>query len=110
MQWNQNKLSREFLSAAQNAEMYLAEITPKAKVNSAYRHLYDEHLAKFFVFNYLHGRTFLSSPTELVTELQRMLDFGYQNSGAYDAAEFERFRRMYIQHLITEYTKNKLNM
>lgn len=104
MQWNQNELSQQFLSAAQNAEMYLAEITPKAKDNSAYRHLYDEHLAKFFVFNYLHGRTFLSSPKELVIELQRMLNIACPGSGAYDAVEFERFRRLYIQQLMTEYT------
>lgn len=110
MQWNQNELSQQFLSAAQNAEMYLAEITPKAKDSSAYRYLYDEHLAKFFVFNYLHGRTFLSSRKELVTELHRMLDFSYQGSGAYDTAKFERFRRMYIQQLIAEYSENKVNM
>jgi hypothetical protein len=60
----------------------------------------------FFVFNYLHGRTFLSSRKELVKELQRMLDFACPGSGAYEAAEFERFRRMYIQRLITEYTEN----
>jgi hypothetical protein len=48
MQWNKNELSQQFLSAAQNAEMYLAEITPKAKDNSAHRNVYDEHLAKFF--------------------------------------------------------------
>jgi hypothetical protein len=35
-----------------------------------------------------------------------MLDFACPGSGAYEAAEFERFRRMYIQRLITEYTEN----
>jgi hypothetical protein len=107
MQWNQNELSQQFLCVAQNAEIYLAEISPKAKGNSAYRNLFDDHLAKFFVFNYLHGRTFLTSREQLVTELHRMLDFSYPGSGAFDAAEFERFRRVYIEQLMSEYTENK---
>ena len=107
MQWNQNELSQQFLCTAQSAEMYLTEITPKARSNSTYRHLYDEYLAKFFVFNYLHGRTFLASREQLVAELGRMLDFTYPKCRAYDAAEFERFRRVYIQQLVTEYIENE---
>ena len=64
-----NELSQQFLCTAQSVEMYLAEITPKAKSNSTYRHLCDEHLAKFFVFNYLYRRAVLASREQLVTEL-----------------------------------------
>jgi hypothetical protein len=31
------------------------------KRSRSYEHVFDEHMARFYVYNYLHGRTFLES-------------------------------------------------
>ncbi len=70
--WNLESISHSFLIAAQMSENYLNEIRPKLVSQPTYKLLYDEHLATFYVYNYLHGRTFLESKATLIKELKRM--------------------------------------
>jgi hypothetical protein len=102
-QWNSNELSKRFLHQAQEAERYLGEVRGKLKQSRAYEHVFDEHMARFYVFNYLHGRTFLETPGQLVAEL------GSMNRGeiphdreVFDKARFERHYRAYIEQVMQE--------
>jgi len=70
MDWDEKALSSEFLTQAQDAERYLGEVRRKVKRNRSYERVFDEHLARFYVFNYIHGRTFLSTRQALLRELK----------------------------------------
>jgi hypothetical protein len=71
--WNVTSASRGFESTARNAETYLERCKEGAKTREGYKKLHDEHVAKFYLYNYLYGRTFLDSPLSLWRELQRLL-------------------------------------
>ncbi len=71
--WSVTSVSRHFESTARNAEIYLERCKEGAKARDGYKKLHDEHVAKFYLYNYLHGRTFLDSPQSLWSELQRLL-------------------------------------
>jgi hypothetical protein len=66
-------LSRQYAFTALNAETYLAQCKEGAKTREGYKKLHDEHVAKSYLYNYLHGRTFLNSPKQLWSELQHRL-------------------------------------
>jgi hypothetical protein len=59
--WNSEELSAQYRHQAEDAERYLAEVRGKLKRSRSYEHVFDEHMARFYVYNYLHGRTFLES-------------------------------------------------
>lgn len=71
--WDKKQISRSYEDTAQQAENYLNRCREGAKTQEGYKPLHDEHLAKFYLYNYLHGRIFLESPSELLRELQRLL-------------------------------------
>ena len=100
--WDKNQVSIRFLRQAEDAERYLQEIKGKVESQPTYEHLFDEHLARFYVYNYLHGRTFLSSERELLSELQRMLEYDVNPNECYDIEWFERLRKTYINQEITK--------
>ena len=103
--WNQNQISKDFLHQAEDAERYLSEIRMKVKSNPAYEDLIDDHLARFYVYNYLHGRSFLSSKKGLLSALQKMLRFEVKPRDCYDLEKFESSRKQYINHEITNLEK-----
>ena len=98
--WNVEQLSRSYRRQAEEAERYCKEVRGKISVSPSYKAIFDEHVAKFSVYNYLHGRTFLSSKAELLSELRRMLSFSASSSECFDEARFETYRRMYINYEI----------
>jgi hypothetical protein len=59
--WNPEDLSVRYRHQAEDAERYLAEVRRKVKGNRSYEHVFDQQVARFYVFNHLHGRTFLES-------------------------------------------------
>ena len=101
--WSPSGENDYFLRGAQEAERYAQEVRGKVTSNPSYKRVHDEHLAKFYVYNYLHGRTCLSSRDELLAELKRMLELSVSDTSAYDADQFERFRVSYINELIRRY-------
>lgn len=103
--WDPEALTRRFLHQAEDAERYLAEVRGKVKSNPSYQHVYDEHMARFYVFNYLHGRTFLESRNSLLQELQSILTAQVPSPDVYDKERFETYRRRYIEQLIEEFSK-----
>jgi len=103
--WDMNALSNRFLSQVEDTERYLEEVKFKVKSNKSYEHIYDEHLAKFYVYNYLHGRTFLVSCENLLKELKSMaINPLRAPNDAYDAQRFENYYHRYINNLIEEFT------
>jgi hypothetical protein len=60
-EWDAAALSRHFLQVAEAAESYVQEVRGKVRESPSYKVLHDEHLARFYVFNRLHGRTWLAS-------------------------------------------------
>lgn len=105
MNWNPEKLSQLFISQAGEAERYMKEVKSKISRTDNYKPIFDEHLAKFYVYNYLHGRTFLESRELLLNELKHMLSYEIKPPDCYDLVNFERYRKFYINQLIAEYSK-----
>lgn len=96
--------SKSFAAAAEEAERYLREVRCKLKTNRSYEHVHDDHLAKFYVFNYLHGRPFLASREAFLSELTRLKSSAFPPPSEVFAPErFERHRQAYLGDLIRRY-------
>lgn len=107
--WNSDAVSQQFLVQAEDAERYLQEVRVKVKSNSSYQHVHDEHLARFYVFNYLHGRTFLASRDALLKELQSMAAHAIPAPReAYEGERFGRYRQQYVNLLISQFSSESL--
>lgn len=107
--WDIEALSRRFEAAASSAERYMYECRDKLRLgrSAQYRVLHDEHLAKFYVYNYLHGRDFLESPKRFLSALKELLN--YQEtppSNAFDGKTFLDWRQRYIRALIAQTEKD----
>lgn len=102
-EWECKKVSERFLHTARLTELYLEEVREKVKNNPSYERILDEHLAKFYVYNCLHGRTFLASKEELISELKSMLANPMSTSEAYDSKRFARFYCRYVKSLLEEF-------
>ena len=103
--WDIDSLNQSFFNVARNAEIYLEEVKNKTKINKSYESVYDDHLAKFYVYNYLHGKTFLVSRQALVDELTNLASLTLKAPhDAYDPIRFESCRQNYIRALIERFT------
>jgi len=98
--WDSKKLSNEFLSTAHLEEIYLDEISDKAKSNISYQEVFDEHLAKFYVYNHLHGRTYLDSKESLIAELESMQANPASPFEAYEAERFKKHYCIYVKEVL----------
>ena len=101
--WNPESLSSQFLSVAESAERYMLECKMKAATSEAHKALHDEHLAKFYVFNYLHGRTFLATRDAFLSELRSFLHA--QPTAPHEAFNGDHFlawRQRFITNIIRE--------
>jgi hypothetical protein len=105
--WNSDALSREFESSARNAERYLEELRLKVRRNRSYEAIYDQTCAEFYVYNYLHGRTFLESRELLLAELKNFLKYDIKKPS--EVFDFERFlfRRKSLIESLSERFQNK---
>lgn len=106
--WDPEFMSNGFLFQAQDAERYLSEVRRKVRSNSSYQCVLDDHLARFCVLNYLHGRTFLSSRQTLLKELKRLAAVPFAApTEAYSPERFEHFRQQYLAQLISRFGEEK---
>jgi hypothetical protein len=102
--WDPESMSRSFIFAAESAERYMLECKSKLSRSERYKELHDEHLAKFYVCNYIHGRTFLETREKFVAELERMFTEDYPPPHeAFNPATFTTWRKSYIRNLIETY-------
>jgi hypothetical protein len=99
--WNSKELSERYLRQAEDAHRYLAEVRGKLKRSRSYEHVFDEHMARFYVFNYLHGRT--ETREALLQELEAMKRGELRaDAEVFDRERFERYYRTYVEQVITE--------
>jgi hypothetical protein len=59
--WDAKAVHEYFLRIAVEKERYLSEVKRKVATSEIYKGIYDQFLAEFYVYNFFHGRTFLSS-------------------------------------------------
>jgi hypothetical protein len=103
--WNPDLIGNEFLFQAGDAERYLSEVRRKVGVNPSYQCILDEHLARFYVFNFLRDRTFLCSREALLKELTRLAAGPFDAPAqAYNPERFEHFRQQYLAQLISRFS------
>lgn len=74
MKWSRNQIKDRYQYLAKEATRYKSEIkTSKVQRNPAYKYLYDEQLAKAFLYNSLVDSLVLGSKEALIEELRRLL-------------------------------------
>jgi hypothetical protein len=106
--WNPESLSREFLATAEEAERYLSELRAKLQLTKSYEPIYDETLAKFYVFNYFHGRTFLQTRRSLLSALREFMAFNPEKpNDVFDFERFLAFRKNITQGLIRRFQETE---
>lgn len=99
--WDPDELSKHFESTALSAEMYVGQCRANARKDDRYKALHDEHLAKFYVYNHLHGRTFLETEARFISYMQTFLtDATHVAPDAYDRQRFLSWRKIYINEAI----------
>jgi hypothetical protein len=104
--WDTEELSRRFVRLAQQADDRKTECRQRVASSPAHKLAHDEALAEFYVYNRLHGRTFLETPAALVEELRFTKNLDFKNgSRAYDPERFERRRINLTDELIAEFSK-----
>ncbi len=103
--WDKNTISEQYRLQAEEAERYLNEIKLKAGDDPSYKLISDEHLARFYVFYYLHGRTFLKTKELLLSELQQMLNADVHIPR--ECSDKEQYKRSYRAYVAQEIEKLK---
>lgn len=105
MPWDRDALHRRFLMMAQNAEHRLNETRAKVRTNTSYKSFFDAALAEFYVYNRLHGRTWLESRQELLRALKETLNGPTPSTNEpFDKELFAQFWRNILKSLIEEFS------
>jgi hypothetical protein len=106
--WNPAALSREFLLKAENAERYLMKLRTKLDCGEFYKTMYDETLADLYVYNYLHGRTFLKTKNSLLAALREFIVIdGLRPYDVFDFELFLMFRKNNVKCLIDRFKRDR---
>ena len=86
---------------------YLAEVRIKVKSNRSYERLYDETLAEFYVYNYLHGRYFLATKGETVAALEVLAGSPAPKETVFDPERFAAHRLKLIRGLLDRFGEER---
>lgn len=97
-QWDTEKISNEYFRQAREAERYCREIKAKINTTSTYKSVFDEHMAKFYVYSHLYEKTFLKSKATLMSELKSMLSQKAVPVECFDLDRFHKEREIYINY------------
>lgn len=90
-EWDASAISARYSGRADNADRRLRDLDLNLKTNPRYGVEYDAVLADFWVYNYLRGKTFLSSRAELLGALREMLRLEDQVKSGARPIDKERF-------------------
>jgi hypothetical protein len=105
--WDPKILSEEFLAKTQACERYLDEIKAKLHVTRSFELIFDEALAEFYVFNYLHGKPFLATRDQFLAGLRGLLKMEVPKAlGILDFERFKVVRQNIIENLIRRFEKD----
>jgi len=109
MLWAPKKLSDGFKSRAEMAKRYADELWARPNKGSYEKQLHDEHLAEFYVYDFLVERSFLNSPNALVAELREHQKRGpVFRSTIFDKETYSRYWKLVVENLINEYENRKM--
>jgi hypothetical protein len=104
MSWDPKIVSEQLLAKAEGAERYLGEVEAKVKTNHSRELIHDMTLAEFYVFNHLHGRSFLSSRATFLRYLEDLsVSPAPVSNQAFDQGRFATFYTSVIRGLIGEH-------
>lgn len=101
--WNSKSINESFLYRGKDANLRLKECLAKAKHNKAYEAFADEAAAKASVYDYLDGKSFIRSRTELVAALRELAMLPPPNLAVFDNDRFVRNRSLIIKGLLKEF-------
>jgi hypothetical protein len=105
--WDSEKLSQEFFAKAKTCERYLDEIRAKLHVTRSFELIFDEALAEFYVFDYLHGKPFLATRDQFLAGLRGLLKMEVPKAlGILDFERFKVVRQNIIENLIRRFEKD----
>jgi len=101
--WDEEKISRQFETTARLAENYYKEIQHKLSRTNSYKNLSDEHLSKFYIYNSLHGKTFLNSRESFLKHLEFLLENVNFAHSYFDKEIYKKYWVIYINELINRF-------
>jgi hypothetical protein len=101
--WNQSSVNESFIYRGRDARLRLKECLAKAKTTRAYQTFADEAAAKASVYDYLDGRSFLSSREELLSALRELSATQAPPLEVFDRERFVQARLSTIESLIREF-------
>jgi hypothetical protein len=102
--WNRDSLTEEFRGIALKSEregIYWSQKAAKGVMGADVNH--DRALAEFYVYNYLHGKSFLVSRDALLAELRVFKDVRTHISGAFNQDLFQEVRERILSGLISHF-------
>lgn len=101
--WNPKSVNETFVYRGREAHIRLKECLAKAKDSGVYQSFADEAAAKASVYDYLDGRSFLSSRRELILALRELARMQSPRLEAFDRERFVRGRLSIINGLLKEF-------
>jgi hypothetical protein len=103
MTWDTESISEGYRQQADMAQHRLDEVKRRHRDSPAYGHELDEALARFYFFNYMHGRVWLESREALLTKLREMRERSILPGEVQDPERFLRRYRSEIEHQIQRF-------
>ena len=102
--WDPKKMSEQFRVQAEDAARYAKEAKGKMSRTNTYRLLYDEHLARCYVFAALPDGSHLDSREDSISFLNQLIQDRPTPFGACDADYFEDQRIKCIKQVLCDIT------
>jgi hypothetical protein len=100
--WDAPRIREGFHHTANDAERYWNEIYPKVSSKPSYKHLVDEMVAKFYVYDALATRGWNTAP-ELVKAARELLEAEIREQQMFDHQRVKRHRERFLQSVIDLY-------
>ena len=110
--WDSDSERKSFASIADAAERYANELSKRIKNDpknqSDYvREMHDEHLAKWYVYDWLAHSSCVESREQLKAEVRIRIDsnFEFRALGVFNKDNFQKHWRRYMESIIKTYSE-----
>lgn len=100
--WDVARIREAFKQTAREAEHYWDEIYPKVISRPAYKHLVDEMVAKFYVYDGLAARQW-STAQDLVKAARELLEVEIDERQMFDRQRVKRHQEHFLRNVIDRY-------
>jgi hypothetical protein len=102
--WDPNKMAEHFRVQADDAARYAKEAKGKMSRTNTYRLLFDEHLARWYVFDAVQISSHLASREQAISFFNQLLQNRPTPFGSCDADYFEAQRIKCIKQVLCDIT------